>query len=288
VSIPVRSSEKAPAPHVGSRARSAFRLLDRLLVLAVLATAWRFFERPQSGTAEDHPPIAVGAQLDLPGVQWTAGSLTVVLFVHTDCVHCRNSLGFYRDLVSAAQEREGNRVVVASVEAPSKVRAWLREGGTSVEKVVQVRRAAALGLSLTPTILFVNNEGGVTDALLGALDPTQRAGVMGRVRGAAAPERLDNTGYVTEINEAMLAELQKERLLAIVDARDRERFRFSRARVGAINIPIDELSSRAPAELEKARLTVIECPAEPAHRCRQAGRTVRSLGFDVRVLRSGQ
>jgi len=53
---------------------------------------------------------------------------------------------------------------------------------------------------------------------------------------------------------------------------------------GAIDVPAEELSLRAPIELRKNRLQVVDCTLAPAETCSLQVDTLRNLGFLTAAL----
>jgi rhodanese-related sulfurtransferase len=79
------------------------------------------------------------------------------------------------------------------------------------------------------------------------------------------------------------SELAKSNLL-LLDIRDREAFGEGHEK-GALNIPMDELLSRGPAEIGASRHVVIDC-RDPLDFCAIAVHFLASSGFNqVSILR---
>jgi rhodanese-related sulfurtransferase len=73
----------------------------------------------------------------------------------------------------------------------------------------------------------------------------------------------------------------------LLDIRDRRSF-ARRHLDGAVNIPENELSSRAEAELSKTRQLVIDCPLETRDLCSWAARILQRAGFTRVAMLSRQ
>jgi len=82
----------------------------------------------------------------------------------------------------------------------------------------------------------------------------------------------------TEIDEQELDRLSRTVKPVVVDVRTRGEFRLGH-RAGAVNIPSDELLSRAPFELQRSAYIVIDCPAGKLVSCRHAAGSLRVWGF---------
>jgi TonB family protein len=83
---------------------------------------------------------------------------------------------------------------------------------------------------------------------------------------------------VSQVTEAEFSKMAATERPLVVDIGDREAFR-RRSRKGAVNIPFDELDSRAPSELPREKRLVIDCSQEEVGMCRHAAERLRSLSF---------
>ncbi len=156
------------------------------------------------------------------------------------------------------------------------MREWLEANQVMADQVLQHRDLLDFGLSLTPTLLMVDASGSVTDVILGRLTATDESVVMNRLKEPTSTSTIDNTSYVNEISqEAHRRSGRKPRLL---DIRDRDAY-VERGRAGSTNIPSDELSTRAPLELDPSEALLVDCVGVPFLRCRAAGKALTALGF---------
>ncbi|MGA2261269.1 MAG: energy transducer TonB [Acidobacteriota bacterium] len=79
-----------------------------------------------------------------------------------------------------------------------------------------------------------------------------------------------------------------DRLLAksgptVLDIRERDAFRLGH-RKGAVNLPTDELSVRAPIELPMTKAVIIDCSQAEEGMCRIAGQILQRKGFSQVVI----
>jgi len=224
------------------------------------------------------PSVTVGGRLEVPGVVWQDSAQNVVLFLHTTCRFCEASASYYKDLSTMIRGRSGARLIVLSPEPAAIVEAWLGPRGVRADQVVQVRNPASNGLSQTPTLLFVSDGGVVTDVLVGKLQRDAQEAVSARISGEGGAVPLNNVSEPKVLDRHALDKLAADVSVTVVDVRDREEFR-AQPRPGARNIPLDELSVRAPAEFSKGLPTVVDCSIEKATRCRGAADVLRKAGF---------
>jgi len=123
--------------------------------------------------------IQAGTKVSLPGIDWSKNARTVVLVLSTTCHFCSESAPFYEKL----QQQKPNDVrVVAVLPQPLEdSRNYLNKLGVSVTDVVQ-GSLASVGVSGTPTLLLVYNEGSVTGSWVGKLSESEAAKVIAQIQ----------------------------------------------------------------------------------------------------------
>jgi len=268
--------------------RPAFnrRFWDLLIVAGVLVTVWRgaeaFSEWRRAPVADEVKLLTRGDVLRA-SVRWETSPRHLVLLVSTSCPACEASAEFYKRLFTQVRDLKQARTVIVSPQPASEVRAWLDRHAIVAEQIVSVRDPAALGFTVFPSLLLVDQAGRVTDVLLRRLSDTEQSAILERLADMdAAP--LDNTDYAPEIDDRQLTELSAASSVQLLDVRERRLFaEFHRP--GAMNIPADEISSRAPVELASSDPVVVACSPGGMSVCRSVGRALRRLSFDVRLLR---
>ncbi len=265
------------------RRKPLILLFDLGLVVLAVVALWPYARSHWAAKTSPAPAlITTGAALNLPGVRFSEADRHIVLFVQSTCPACNDSATFYRTLAGEVRKHQGVRMVVVSSEAPEPTRTWLAAAGVDPHQVVQ-SDLPALGISLIPSLLFVDRTGRVTDAMLEKLSAVDEGRVLARVRGDAMQRRLDNTEYARETSEATYGDLRRTRAAQLVDARSREDF-ASGHRPEARNVPSDELEVRAKAELNPSAPVVVDCAGLALGRCRSYGHTLTYLGFEVLLL----
>lgn len=127
-----------------------------------------------------------------------------------------------------------------------------------------------IGVRATPAVLIVDSNGGVEAVWTGKLKPSQEKDVFARLgsdgpadmdvarqAAAAAPEQ-EGMKIATG---ARLRELLTGPGSTLVDVRDRAAFEKGHI-AGALNIPLDEILSRAPHELPRDETVLLYCRFE--------------------------
>jgi thiol-disulfide isomerase/thioredoxin len=103
---------------------------------------------------------------------------TVVLALSTTCHFCSESAPFYQKL---QQQKPNNVRLVAVFSQPvGDSRNYLNRLGVSVSDVVQ-GSLSSVGVSGTPTLLLIDNQGSITDSWVGRLSDSEAARVIEQI-----------------------------------------------------------------------------------------------------------
>ena len=123
--------------------------------------------------ADDDPPATpslVGRAMALPGADWQAAPISVLLQISSTCRFCNESMPFYRRLMATRQTAASKvPVLVASHDAVAVIRKHLEDEQVAVDKVLHARDAFGTG---TPTVYIVDSKGVVKRVFIGKLDPS--------------------------------------------------------------------------------------------------------------------
>jgi thiol-disulfide isomerase/thioredoxin len=127
----------------------------------------RFFSsaEPETVSASD----LVGREVKLPGADWQAAPISVLLQISSTCHFCNESMPFYKQLMEARQAQAAKvPVIVASRDAVDVMRKHLEDSQVIVDKVLH-SRLYSFGTG-TPTVYIVDSQGLVRRAYIGKLD----------------------------------------------------------------------------------------------------------------------
>ncbi len=261
------------------------RTIDILLVLCAAITVWRFAQANQTAwLSESSPPRLLQPQtpLQVNGLDWAIAARHVVLMVSPKCEACKESAKFYRELSRRIETQQDSRLAVIGPEPVSELRAWLDANDIRADTVVQAERPENLGFSVTPTLLFVDRSGTVTDVLSLRLSADEEEDVLRVLSGSLPSGSLSNV--FEEITEADLGGFPSGSPFVVVDIRGREEFAQGH-RTGALNIPQEELALRGRAELPDTASVVVDCRTSSRASCRSAAWMLKSLRVaHVKVL----
>jgi hypothetical protein len=123
--------------------------------------------------------IQVGTKISLPGIDWSKSTRTVVLALSTTCHFCSGSAPFYQKLQQ--QKQNGVSLVAVFPQPVEDSRNYLNKLGVSVSDVVQ-SSLASVGVSGTPTLLLIDNQGSVTDSWVGKLPDDEQEKIIAQIR----------------------------------------------------------------------------------------------------------
>lgn len=127
----------------------------------------RFFSHADDEPAAPRSPV--GRELKLPGADWQAAPVSVLLQISSTCPFCNDSMPFYRQLTST-RPAGGAKVpiIVASSDAVDVMRKHLEQQQVSVDQVLHWRLESFS--AFTPTVYIVDSKGVVRRAFIGKLD----------------------------------------------------------------------------------------------------------------------
>jgi len=131
-----------------------------LIAVCCLAGGLLIEQRFFPPTNEEFPPARqlVGREVKLPGADWQAAPVSVLLQLSSTCRFCNESMPFYRQLTAAGQSGSVKvPVIVASADAVGVMQKHLEEQQVSVNRVLH-SRLEGLGTS-TPTVYVVDSKG---------------------------------------------------------------------------------------------------------------------------------
>lgn len=192
---------------------------------------------------------------------------TIRFALATDCKYCEESALFYRTLLATRAVSNFHAVAVFS-EPITLATAYLNSRHISVDDVKQAE-LRSLGIVGTPELSILDSEGHVLKtwqgmatakvqweiaAALNVLEPFRAA-----ARAADRRMQYDNAERAIPLTAQQFASrLRDGSPPFVVDTRERDAFDRSHIR-GALNIPYDELSIRAPVEIPRGSKVVLFC-----------------------------
>lgn len=137
-----------------------------------------YLQPRQSGASQAaRPSLVKGTTAPLlAGINYADATRTVVLFVHSQCQYCTDSMPFYARLASI--KGPGGRLIAASREDQERARTYLDRHQVRVDAVVSIGKLDDARFAVTPTVVAVSSAGIVEGVWTGLLDATRQREVQ--------------------------------------------------------------------------------------------------------------
>lgn len=237
------------------------RLLNVAIVIAIVSLSGLLAKRLLADYANKKTAL-VGTKLALKGVAWGESRQTLLLAFSNECGYCAESAPYYKRLAEESG-RHGTRFVAVAKTPVEDSRSYLAAHGIAANLIVQAR-LSTIGINNVPTLLLVDERGIVRNVWVGKLSGAAENEVMGRVGAAgglneaeSARSELSGDDQTNRVEvEDLKAMIERRQEVVVVDIRDREAYAKEHIPT-AINIPADEIYSRALDELAQSKLIVI-------------------------------
>jgi rhodanese-related sulfurtransferase len=271
--------------------RSTLREVGILAIAAVIATIGYANVRPalarwyqnafgprKAATTE----LVTGGVISLKGFSIPASDLSLILIVSPSCRYCIASESFHRSLSEQARKR--NLPLYLAVPSRSEAKDYINSSGI----VGQVLDWSDLNFHVdgTPTLVMMDSEHVARAILVGKLPEGSESAVKDILD---SPERLKTAQSLdgrARLTQTEAAALRANKNALLLDVREREEYEIGHSE-GAVNIPIVEFPVRAPFELDRTRLLVVDCSQVPTGRCDLAAKFISGAGFRAAELSEG-
>lgn len=255
----------------------------------LLIRGWNYLhpEQPSSGTEiVSGPSIAIGSELAVPGVEFKGHLMSLVLVTSPQCTYCIASEPFHARLRAEAQR---NKIpVYVTVPNTRQAGDYLKKAGLAGLVTSEWRDMSAQAEG-TPTIVAVDSSATVRRLWLGRLPSNEETSLLALVN---APNGLYSTdreihGRIVNYYSRTAIE-QSLASLDLIDVRERDRPAIGvGAKTDVTKMPLLELATRAPLELNHAHAQVIDCSVIPLTECSRAIEGLQRIGFRVATLGAG-
>jgi rhodanese-related sulfurtransferase len=230
-----------------------------------------------------YPTLRPGKQLRAGHINLHAHPYTFLLVTSPDCAFCKESAPFHRRL---AREAQGLSVpFFIALPRAGLGQPYLSSAGISPTGILDWEQLSMRAVG-TPSLALVDSAGIIRKVWIGSLDTAGEGEVLEAIRH---PAQVD-TARRLESGEPMLtaAELrmmQTAQPRKIIDIAERGAFEKEHL-PDAVNIPSEELGTRALQELKLGDSYFIDCTEVPDAVCSLAVRGMARRGFHVAALGS--
>ncbi len=241
------------------------------LLLGIFMVSYHLMERQRRNNPEvvrlRRVQLERGVTFDEPD-ELRIRKRTVIVAVSELCMACESSRPFHLEVVRRAKDLR-LRLIMLVPESSQLLNLW--GDGVEVRKVPFEK----LGIMKPPTLMIVDAEGKITDLWAGRMTTHEEQIALSRLSGA-----LDPLPYLDgNLSEAAWLHLKDHYGGVLLDLREREDFVVNHSK-NAINIPLDELESRARHELDQTKPIVIDCTRVVEAKCRIARAILAMEGFE--------
>lgn len=150
-----------------------------LIIIVALLVIGLFVQRyigPAPQNQAIHKTPTIGKKISLNDFNWSSSKNNVLLVMQEGCPYCEASMDFYKTLI---QRSQGKDVRIMAIFPPDNkgVDKYLSDRGVSGIEVKQVQ-FDSLEVEGTPTIIFANEQGEITNAWRGKLSASKEAEVF--------------------------------------------------------------------------------------------------------------
>jgi thiol-disulfide isomerase/thioredoxin len=121
----------------------------------------------------------VGKAVPIQGIDWQKNKKTLVLYVSTKCHFCTESAPFYECLVKEHSSKNVNFMAVLP-QSVDEGKDYLKGLGANIENVYNAQ-LSSIGVTATPTILLVDENGVVSDMWRGKLSDDKEKEVINKL-----------------------------------------------------------------------------------------------------------
>ncbi len=260
---------------VGVNRTWATRALNAVRVLLVVALTVVVFRLGWSALAPLSSPASPAARVNLSQpapVRERMANATLLMVLGTDCPYCEQNMLFYQALLST-RRFGGFRAVAVFDEPVSLASEYLNARELAPDEIRQTK-LADIGALGTPTLTVLDERGRVRKSWPGLLSGDAQREIVDMLdvripfqsaaRAADRRKRYQDAVRARRVSpEEFAIEFVGSEPPLVVDTRERAAFRRSHIK-NAVNIPFDELPTRAPIELPKDRKTLLFCQYEMA------------------------
>jgi rhodanese-related sulfurtransferase len=275
---------------------------SNLLIVALVIYAGfelsRSYLSPLDATHPDRDRIEkqvkIGTNVANLRLDWAKTRETLLLAVAPDCRYCSESAPFYQAISKEIENRSDIRLVAVMPKTSINSKKYLNEIGIITDEIKEIQ-LSSIGVTVTPTLILVNEKGVVENVISGKLKPDGEVSLLERLKinkddydRSLNPASDDSSSSLERITATeLISETKRGRQLITIDLRDRDDYAQGHI-PGAKNIPVDELAARARKELSYSDDIVLYCDCYQDDISKIAAQTLREHGFmRLKILREG-
>lgn len=156
-----------------------FIVLDRYVISPTKSDQNPVVASNTSSTTLPRANNLIGTVLPLQGVAWKESNMTVVLYLSTTCRFCSESSPFYQQLVKA-KANNAFKLVAVLPQNTDEANKYLESLNIKVDQVLN-SSLTSVGVTGTPTLMMVGEDGVIIDSWRGKLDEKKEGEVFAKL-----------------------------------------------------------------------------------------------------------
>ena len=119
----------------------------------------------------------IGKQIDIPNINWSKNSQTLLIVLSTTCHFCTENVPFYQKLAQQFNKKEELKLMAVFPQQQSVAKDYLSNNKIAINDIFQIV-PSEIGVKGTPTILLLDNEGKVIQAWLGKIPASEEEKII--------------------------------------------------------------------------------------------------------------
>jgi hypothetical protein len=159
-------------------------ILAALSVTGLYANRW--YTSATAGPTKTVTHYSIGEVMpELPTHSFASAERSIVVFLHSQCRYCSDSMPFYRALLKHRSEQRAVPVIAVSREPERQLRDYLAHHNVVFDRVVSIGGDQKYKLHATPTLLVLDGHGAVKHVRVGLIPEDASADTLALVAPAS-------------------------------------------------------------------------------------------------------
>jgi len=154
--------------------------------LLCVAIALSFLRPPLGSFNSSH---LLGTHIEIPGIEWSQKTRTVLLALSAGCHYCSESTPFYRRLTEHLSNGKSSRIIAILPDDDPTARAFFQDARLDIVYLPNIQ-FPIFGIEATPTVLIVDSGGVVRKEWTGKLSPWVQEEVISAANSTSFVERI--------------------------------------------------------------------------------------------------
>ncbi|CAN5394339.1 hypothetical protein BH10ACI3_BH10ACI3_11180 [soil metagenome] len=130
-------------------------------------------------TASGPTPPTIGHALPLQNINWKENKKTLVFYISATCHFCKDSIPFYQRLIKE-NSKLGLSFIAILPQELDEAKKYLKSENIDISQVYKAS-FASIGVTGTPTLLLVDENGIISEFWRGRLSPEKEAEVLSKI-----------------------------------------------------------------------------------------------------------